>query len=332
MLNLSPTNESHLRSALRNLTATVLLLLACAVTTSAYTLVFRDGRRMEIPSEFAVTRTTLTYEISPGFSKTMQVILIDVAATERANNEAPGSFFKHKEEAVVDNQSTPPASRTVTNRDLAAVRQRRIESEQAYETRRKELGLPTVEETRSRQAADGAILRAQIREENIAKAREETFWRERARALRTEIATVDAQISYVRGRLSEVNENSLNNLVLTDVYPIWPNQPSGRSYPNYPYPSYPYPSYPYPSYPYPSYPYPGSPYGFPPQARPGLGYPYPYGYPTAPYNNDTDRQRADLTNRLDDLVTRRAGLAAQWRVLEDEARDARVPQIWLEPN
>jgi hypothetical protein len=314
--NLSPTNQSHLRSALRNLTAVMLLLLAGAVTAGAYTLVFRNGRRLEIPSEFTLTRTTLTYEVSPGFSKTMQLILIDVAATERANNEAPGSFFRHKEESVVDNQSTPPASRTVTNSDLAAVRQRRIQSEQAYETRRKELGLPTVEETRSRQAADGAVLREQIREKNIAKARAETFWRERARALRTEIATVDAQISYVRGRLSEVNENSLNNLVLTDVYPIWPNQPSGWPYPNYPYPSYPYP---------------GSPYGFPPaRPIPGLGYPYP-GYPTAPYNNDTDRQRADLTNRVDDLVTRRAGLAAQWRVLEDEARDARVPQIWLEP-
>src|SRR5712691_11758793 len=138
MLNLSPTNESRLRSALRNLTATVLLLLACAVTASAYTLVFRDGRRLEIPSEFTVTRTTLTYEISPGFSRTLQVILIDVAATERANHEAPGSFFKHKEESTVDTQPTPQASRTLTNLDLAAVRRRRIESERAYETRRRE--------------------------------------------------------------------------------------------------------------------------------------------------------------------------------------------------
>src|SRR5712664_2089790 len=128
MLNLSPTNESHLRSALRNLTATVLLLLACAVTASAYTLVFRDGRRLEIPSEFTLTRTTLTYESSPGFSKTMQLILIDVAATERANHEAPGSFFKHAEETPTVTQPAPQpapqARRTLTNRDLAAVRQR----------------------------------------------------------------------------------------------------------------------------------------------------------------------------------------------------------------
>src|SRR5256885_2201578 len=210
--NLSPTNEFHLRSGLRNVTAAVLLLLACAVTASAYTLVFRDGRRMEIPSEFTVTGTILTYEISPGFTKTMQTILIDVAATERANNEAPGSFFKHREEeAPVATEPVPKAVRTLTNRDLAAIRQRRIESEQAYESRRTELGLPTVEETRNRQEAESAALHAQLREGSVAKAREETYWRERARQLRTEIATGDTQINYLRGRVSEANESSLNN-------------------------------------------------------------------------------------------------------------------------
>jgi hypothetical protein len=28
---------------------------------------------------------------------------------------------------------------------------------------------------------------------------------------------------------------------------------------------------------------------------------------------------------------KRAGLIAEWQAFEDEARDARVPQIWLEP-
>src|SRR6266550_1893589 len=68
------------------LTAVGLLLMA-AIMTNAYTLVLRDGRRMEIPDEFTLTRSTLTYEISPGFNKTMLVTLIDVPATERANKE-----------------------------------------------------------------------------------------------------------------------------------------------------------------------------------------------------------------------------------------------------
>src|SRR6266567_2214448 len=311
--NLSPRNGSGLRSALPNLAITFGLILMLAITASAYTLVLRNGQRIEIPSEFTLTRTTLTYEISPGFNKTMLVTLIDVVATERANHEAPGGFFKHREVSNLDPPPAPQAARTFTNRDLAAVRQRRIESEQAYETRRKELGLPTVEETRRRQEEEGTALRAQIREENVGKAREESYWRGRARELRTEIATVDTQIGYLRGRLSEFNENSLSDLVITDVYPIWPR--TTRQSRGWPY-------------------YPNAPFGYPRVARPipGLGLPYPYRYPTGPFDNfDKSSERADLTNRLDDLLVRRAGLSAQWRVLEDEARDARVPQIWLEP-
>ena len=338
--NFSPTNESHLRSALRNLTAAVLLLLAFAVTASAYTLVFRDGRRIEIPSEFTVTRTMLTYEISPGFTKTMQTVLIDVAATERANNEAPGSFFKHTEEAPVATEPVLKASRTLTNRDLATVRQRRIASEQAYESRRTELGLPTVEETRNRQEAEGAALRAQFREESVAKAREESYWRGRARELRTEIATVDTQINYLRGRVSELNESSLNNRSwVTGVYPLWPNNRpwsgNGRwgSLPNQGLPGY-RPARPVIGLGLPSpYGYPGG-YGYPgTYGYPGAyGYPGGYGYPSGPFdNNGFSSDPAELNSRLDDLLVRRAGLAAQWRTLEDEARDARVPQVWLEP-
>src|SRR5438445_11541682 len=125
--NLSPRNGFQLRSALVKLVVALALLVTLAITASAYTVVFRDGRRMEIPSEFTLTRTTLTYEISPGFNKTMLLSLIDVAATERANHEASGSFFKHREESPSDDQSEPVAraTRTLTNRDLVYVRQQR---------------------------------------------------------------------------------------------------------------------------------------------------------------------------------------------------------------
>ena len=311
--NLSLTNGFNLRRALTNFAVAAALLLMLAITASAYTLVLRNSQRIEIPSEFTLTKTTLTYEVSPGINKTMQLILIDVAATERANHEAPGSFFKHTDEVPVVVQPAPQATRTLTNRDLAAVRQRRIESEQAYETRRKELGLPTVEDTRRRQEAEGAALRVQIREESVAKAREETYWRQRARDLRTQIAMTDNQISYLRGRLNQVNESSLaNRSWVTGIYPIWPNNRPGwgngrwETFPDY---------YPFPGY---------------RPARSGLG--YPYGYPSGPFDeSDNSYTRAELTNKLDDLLMRRGGLSTQWRLLEDEARDARIPQVWLEP-
>src|SRR5688572_18559569 len=140
------------RSILLKSGIVVVLICAFAVAASAYTLVFRNGNRMEIPDEFTVTRTTLTYEMSPGIQKTILVSLIDIGATERANHEPWGSFFKRSQIAQQRAQAsqTPPpaqpttqATRTVTNSDLAAIRQRRLESEQAYEKRRLQLGLPT---------------------------------------------------------------------------------------------------------------------------------------------------------------------------------------------
>src|SRR2546426_7815902 len=131
---LSFTNGVHARRTSWNLGVAVALMLMLAITASAYTLVFRDGRRIEIPSDFTLTKMTLTYEVSPGFYKTTQLIFIDVAATERANGEAPGAFFKHKE--PVENSepaALPPARVTVTNLDLAPFAERRIAGEKAYE-------------------------------------------------------------------------------------------------------------------------------------------------------------------------------------------------------
>jgi hypothetical protein len=365
------------RSLLLKSGIVVVLICAFAVAASAYTLVFRNGNRMEIPDEFTVTRTTLTYEISPGFQKTILVSLIDIGATERANNEPWGSFFKRSQiaqqraqsqQTLQPSQPATQATKTVTNSDLAAIRQRRLESEQAYEKRRLQLGLPTVVETRLRQQEEERIFRSELRDRAAANSREESYWRERARELRTEIATVDNQLNYVRARLNEINESSRVTGSMTQVYPSWPdygpwsrNRRWGRrdrrpqttppifGPPQYPY-GYPNGQYPngYPPgqnpYGYPQgqnpYGYPGqNPYGYPNQNPYGYPnqYPYgypgqnPYGYPTSPYDADKSMQHADLTRRLDDLLMRRAGLMAQWQALEGEARDARVPQIWLEP-
>jgi hypothetical protein len=330
----------------------VVLVLICSIAASAYTLVLRGGLRSEIPDEFTLTRTTLTYEVAPGFTKTILVSLIDIPATERANNQPYGSFFKRRAQTPADPQSplaSPPAEppsqavKTVTNSDLAAFSQRRIESEKAYEKRRLQLGLPTIAASRRRQAAEEADFWAKLRERSLADKEEERYWRTRARELRTEIAAVNNQINYVQGRLNEVNETASTPGSWTSTYQIWPyydpwgngrrrgNRPPrnilGSQYP-YGYPNqnpYGYPNqypYGYPQYPsgYPQYP---------------SGYPqYPSGYPTGPFDHSREaaaRERDDLTYRLNDLLVRRAGLASQWQALEDEARDARVPQKWLAP-
>jgi hypothetical protein len=308
--------------------AIISLLLAIGVTASAYTLVLRDGRRIEIPSEFILTRTTLTYEISPGFNQTMLLTLVDIGATERVNGEQLGGFFKHRQETnstASNSQPVGPAVRTLTNFDLDAVRQRRVESEQAYESRRKQLGLPTIEESRRRRDAEAAEMREMVRAKDEAKARDEAYWKGRARELRNEIAMVDSQIGYLRGRVYDANQSAMQNRSwVTGVYPTWRNG-TWSNFPNGRYPGT-RPSGPIIGMGLPNI-Y-GSPnvYGYP-------GYPGTYGYPNGSINNNLpyNSDPTELNGRLDDLLVRRQGLAMQWRQLEDDARDARVPQVWLEP-
>ena len=333
------TWPQNLRHALAQLSAIITLVLLIAVSASAYTLVLRDGRRIEIPAEFILTRTTLTYEISPGFNQTFVLSLVDIAATERANGEPLGGFFKHRQDAVKppanNNEPVRPAVKTLTNLDLDAVRQRRVESEQAYETRRKQLGLPTLEESRRRQDAEATEMREMARAKNEAEARDEAFWKGRARELRNEIAMVDSQIGYLRGRVYDANQQAMQNRSwVTGVYPTWRNGPwPNGNFPNGRYPDA-RPNGPIIGMGLPNiygspnvYGYPG-PYGYPG----AYGYPT-YGYPNGTINNNPpySSDPVELNGRLDDLLVRRQGLAMQWRQLEDDARDARIPQVWLEP-
>ena len=337
----------NLRPAFARPLAIIAFSLLIAVSASAYTIVLRDGRRIEIPSEFILTKTTLTYELSPGFNQTLVLSLVDIAATERANGEPLGGFFKHRQDANTtapnttganNNAPARPAVKTLTNLDLDAVRQRRVESEQAYESRRKQLGLPTVEESRRRQDAESAELREMARAKDEADARDEAYWKGRARELRNEIAMVDSQIGYLRGRVYDANQQAMQNRSwVTGVYPTWRNGPLYPNFPNGRYPdarrSGPIIGMGLPNiYGSPNvYGYPGT-YGYPGGYPGTYGYPG-YGYPNGSINNNPpySSDPVELNGRLDDLLVRRQGLAMQWRQLEDEARDARIPQIWLEP-
>jgi hypothetical protein len=332
--NLLPKSSLLTRHLFVRIAALAILLLALSVAASAYTIVLRDGRRIEIPSEFTLTKSTLTYEIAPGISRSVQLILVDVAATERANNQAPGSFAKQAERKLTTPSPpvSPRAQRTLTNRELESIQQRRIESERNYEKRRVELGLPSIEESRRRQAREEAATRDWLRERSLAQAGEESYWRERASALRGEIVAVDAQINYLRARLSEFSQFPLaTHSLITSVLPFVPrvsnpgifvaprtgSTPIGRGQVLI-------------------NPAPQTFRGARP-ARPISGFGFPVGIPglgfsIRPFDYVEDSyERAALIDRLDTLLQTRAGLAARWRDLEDEARDAKVPQIWLEP-
>ena len=340
------------------------ILVALANVAGAYTIVFRNGHRIEVPEIFEVGANTVTYELAPGINKTLQLAMIDIVATEQANLETPGSFFKHSQQPAIASPAPliQRADRTFTNLDLEPIRQRRIESEKGYEKRRIELGLPTIEESRRQQAAAEEEMLALARERAEDDARNEAYWRDRASALRSEFNSVDAQINYLRSR-SVQNQRPIYNYGYPDVY----GYPNNGSYPNvYGYPDvYGYPNngsyrnvYGYPTgrqYP--------SPYGrrrsrnqgtvaaprpgalnqgviitgsgplrkqIPTQRRLGFGAqlisPYTTPYQPFVYGNSYNQD-----DRLDNLLMRRAELEAFWRALEDDARKAKVPQAWLLP-
>jgi hypothetical protein len=204
----------------------MLVLLAGAV--SAYTLVMRDGRRVEIPEQFLVTGATLTYELSPGFQMTVALAVINIAATEKANGEPSGSFLKRGTKPPTEPAPAPVtparqsrAQRTVTNRDLASYARTREESEAKYERRRKELGLPSVEESRQRNQAESQLIQQELEQRRRGEAESEAYWRARASELRTEMAAIDAEVVFIRTRLDDVGAQ-LNNSSFTVVSSAFP--------------------------------------------------------------------------------------------------------------
>jgi hypothetical protein len=332
-------------------TRIVSLMLLLAATTSAYTLVLRSGRRVEIPERFTVTQLTLTYETAPGVNITILMSSIDIPATERANNEAAGALLKRasrQEPAQAVAGQTRRPKRELTAGDIEAARLARQRSEQEYERRRTELGLPSLEESRRRNEEETRRLRELSLQSEVEQAQSETYWRARAIQLRTEIASLSAQINYTRARIAELPEyGSLNSLTfVTGVAPrFYPYRavtrfPVATGNPGFMRGNAPV--------------IPGA--GFmafggisaqghlPLNPRVGVtnygrraGRRHGMISPAAPFfgtsypGYDYSSERANLINRLHELESERAGLQARWRALEEEARRAGAPPGWLRP-
>jgi hypothetical protein len=330
-----PLNLSSVRK-LSRVSMLALALLVVSTTAQAYTIVLRGGKTVQVSNIVSFTTRTITYEVGTGFQVTLQLAAIDIAATERANGEAPGSFQSRIQSSLVqppqDVASTAQTQRrTVTNRDLQSFAGKRREGEIAYERRRKELGLPSPEASRQRAIAENASMRARSEQQQAEQREGEAVWRERAVNLRSEIAATDAEISSIRQQLDSLPSNNLN--VVTGYDPYLGGAYSGVS------------------------PYlvnPALQPGFlTPQIGPALGGfgrvfsrgpifgglargiyggagQYSGYYPSfggAPY--DLSYERSALVTRLNELTGRRAGLAARWQALEESARRVGAMPGWL---
>jgi hypothetical protein len=182
--------------------AALFLFLTVSVV-NAYTVVMRDGRRVNIPNEFTVTNSTLTYDVGNGIQITIQLNTVDIVATERANGEARGALLMKATASPVEPapQARPGAQRSITNADLEKFRQARVASENEYETRRRELGLPSMEERRREVAEIEDRTLEYVRNK---RAQEEAYWHSRAEALRAEAAANEARNGAMRQNPAEV--------------------------------------------------------------------------------------------------------------------------------
>ena len=315
--------------ALRRLCLAALFLALTASIANAYTIVLRDGRRVEIPNQFTVTDSTLTYEVGSGIQITIQIASINIAATEWTNGEQPGSFLRRGSTAPQQQggPATPKrstAGRSITNKDLETFRQKRIQSEIAYEKRRKDLGLPSAAEGRRESAAIVERTREQLSSVRSKEQEAEEYWRGRASSLRTEIAANQAQIDFVRRRLDEI--------------PLTPSlggfstmSPFGAPVLNFPFQNL------------------GTSSVFSTSQTFNLGQrrygnnrgrfnrgrfsPF-YGNNVMPYQFQTadySYERAELVNQLNELEMTRTGFIVRWRELEEEARRAGAYPGWLRP-
>ena len=317
------------------------LSLFLPLAASAYTVVLRDGRRIEVAENFVVGSSTLTYEVSAGIQITLQLNAIDIAATERANNEVKGALLRRATRKPAQNVNTSPrpsrSANTVTNQDLETYRKARVANEELYEKRRKELGLPSLEEARQSTLATGDRAQVQLLNLREEDERSAVYWRNRAANLRADLADVSARINMVQARLNELPLNYSFG-AFTTVAPL-PFVPFGTVHSLRPpqfinarsigvRPGF------------------GATIGFGtafPQARPfhpvrrhGFGrrpFSGPVGFGTLialPFDTyDYSFERSSLITELNQLLTQRAGLQARWRELEDEARRSGAYPGWL---
>jgi phage tail protein X len=327
-------SQLPLLNCFRRVVAVLSIVLITSVGAAAYTLVMRDGRRVEIPDTFVVTNSTLTYKVAPEIQVTVQLASVDIAATHKLNNDQRGRLLTRTDVPPAKSSQSP---RTITNRDLETYRKARVESEVAYEKRRKELGLPSIAEQQRQlnEVADRA--REQAIKTLANETQSESYWRQRASELRAEMSATDARIQSVK-RILDETPGGYSFGALTTVVPTTFGLPFGLS-------------------------------PFPAQriARPGVFQPRTGGTSLnlrvgVPLGNqgrlvlnarrfdgprhfnrfgqgvvlavpfqqaDYGSERWNLVNQLNELTVYRATLQSRWRDLEEEARRAGAFPGWL---
>jgi hypothetical protein len=180
------------------------------IVATAYTIVLRSGRLITVSDKFKVSPTAITYEASPGYWVTVWLSNVDVAATEKANNEPSGSFTRRMKREQEGTPAAAPSRATealqaertagrkvVTNKELEPTRLTRQAQEAEYERTRHERGMPSRQEMRQRIEEQDRWLSA------WAQRMQEERMQAELEALRSELVNVRMELSELSHSLSQ---------------------------------------------------------------------------------------------------------------------------------
>ncbi len=268
-----------------------LALLFVPLTASAYTLVLRNGSRLEIGSTYQLNGDRIEFRGADGFVRAMSLGDVDVDATAHANRESVVAFIDRATQTPVTAvipapaAATQPAARppadeysgapiTITSRDLEPLRVAREQADAAYSSLHPNAGRPDP-------ADEVPALGPEFTQD------EELRWRNQAQELREQLDIEQSQIDAIRAELTVRQDNPLDYRL---------------------------------SY---RYNYGNAPVFVQPNGRFTAPYGSPSGYLRA------DEEYAQLNSRLIDLEIQHRGSLSLWDNFVERARRRGVPPGWL---
>lgn len=213
------------------------LVVLLPLIANAYTLVLKDGRRIEVKEKYRIVNDVVIFTLPEGNRFSISLDKINISATELANGVESGAFVKNttEPEKIADKEATNkttivdedpilasrPTARKITNSDFEKYRVRREEmmKDVANRASTKAESAPPVPDPAAEK--DAAFL-AQRREKEKNK---EAYWRGRSKALLTELRVQEEQIASLEGEVE--NSRRIQTPPNVSVY----NAPAPYIYP-----------------------------------------------------------------------------------------------------
>lgn len=205
-------------------------LLILPAIAAAYTLVLKDGKRIEVKPQYRIVGELVVFSYPDGHRFSVPLSNVSIEETELANGLMPGSFVKNVTEPPKIGEAPPTnqpqndspfvgrvTKKKITNADFESYKARRLETER--ELQKRELARMASDPTyipRSSVNTDEVERLAYAMRREQEKAKEE-YWRGRTRELLTQFQVVEDQIAIITAQM-EQNRNPNISPPITSIY------------------------------------------------------------------------------------------------------------------